>query len=164
MRSITCLIALLWVTTASAALDSTGAFSASFSEPIRISGFGLDRQRIARLTASDRANLLAARFALGEFFRRLQNPAADLKELTTVGYAHRFRDELDMRKTLIDPETSILEIGITDFRLRQNKSSVELRFYALVSSEGTLVANEGSADLIGEAGAWRIDKVKIGEQ
>jgi hypothetical protein len=164
MQRIACWIILLWATSAAIAGDSTAAFSRSFAEPIRVSGFGLDSRKVAELKAGDIASLEAAKSTLGQFFRKLMEPGADLLGLTTAAYAHSYHDQMAMRKALIDPETSILEVGVTDFNLQQNGRSVELHFYALVSSEGMLAANEGSAELTAGAGAWRINKLKINQQ
>jgi hypothetical protein len=136
------------------------AFEDQFFEPVRVSPLGVSPDILTRLTPEEMNDLTHARQVLGAFFRRLERPSGNPLELITPQYAHEKPNRLAIRKALIADETSVLEVGLTDFKVL-NPNSLELRFYALITTEGTLAVGEGKAELNRLSGTWKIAHIEV---
>jgi hypothetical protein len=91
----------------------------------------------------------------------LEKPSGNPLELLTPTYAHEKPSRLAIRSALIADETSVMEVGLTDFRVLK-PGSLELNFYALIMTEGTLAVGEGKAELNKINGTWKIAHVQVG--
>ncbi len=115
---------------------SSSAFPEEFFRPVLVSPLGVSQDRLAGLTNEEISDLTTARRVLGEFFRRLEKSSGNPLELLTPEYAHEKPSRLAIRTALIADESSVMEIGLTDFRVLK-ADSLELRFYALIMTEGS---------------------------
>lgn len=143
--------------------ETPSDFQNEFFRPVLISPVGISQDRLARLTRTDISDLTSARHVLGEFFQRLESPSGNPLQLVTPQYAHEASSRLAMRTALIADETSVVEVGLTDFKFVK-PDSLELRFYALVTTEGTFSVGEGKAELSKLGPTWKIAHVQVGAQ
>jgi hypothetical protein len=151
---------LLCVCNACAQEPSVEVFRDELLEPIEISTWTIESERLTELSPRQREDLLSARAVLGEFFRSLERIDGDPRPFITDEYARQKGDKQSIRQSLIDYETTVRQIRLTDFSLLR-EDALELSFYTMVFSEGTYVVGEARATLRRVGEAWRVDDVVI---
>src|SRR5262245_438510 len=117
---------------------SVEALRTELLEPIEISVWTIQSERLAQLSESQRVGLLRARAVLGEFFKSIDRIDSDPRQFVTDEYGRRMGDAESMRQAFVAYETTVQQIRVTDFSLL-NESALELSFYVMVFAEGTYV-------------------------
>jgi hypothetical protein len=148
---------LILLVLASCALGQTAA-SGSFEEKLysiaQLKHFSLDDQRLAALNEADRANILHCRAVLVNLFGSLERQA-DVLQYLAPELAAKYRTPDALAASLIEPETSVLAIGVSDFTLEKDRK-IRLQFFAITDSEGTITASEMFATLRRVDSSWRV--------
>jgi hypothetical protein len=146
------------------ALFSLGCVRGSFSQTadresfdkklysvIPLSRFGTGPKQFASLSTNEREKLLACRDALIAFFTALDE-GRDISPYLTPELARKYGNGA----TLIDPEGTIMEVGVFDWNIGDTGKKIDLRFLAVVSSEGDWVLSKNVATLEWSASHWRV--------
>lgn len=119
-----------------------------------ISHFGLDDQRFAALTEAEKHNLLESRDDLIEMLSAIQMKR-DAMQYVTSSMAHKYGTSTALAQSLVEPETSMLAAGISDFSLIDTRT-IKLHFFVAAFSEGSIVVSEKSAVLNKAESGWRV--------
>jgi hypothetical protein len=119
-----------------------------------IKHFNLDPQQFSALGDADKKNLLQARDALVSLFKAIEVNKPALSYVTPE-LAKKYKDSASLAAGLIEPETSIHAIGVTEFKLLK-EGEIRLSFFAVVFSEGTMAVSEKSAILKKIDSGWRV--------
>jgi hypothetical protein len=133
---------------------ASGSFEEKLYSIAQLKHFGLGNQKLAGLTESDKINVLQCRAVLVNVFRALQKESGALQYLTPE-LAARYKTPDALAAALIEPETSVLAVGVSDFTL-QNGSQIRLEFFAVTDSEGAIAASEMFATLRRTGSSWRV--------
>lgn len=135
------------------------SFTLTFFEPMVISSLGVRPERIAQLGRAEVQALTAARSTLGEFFKSVEDPKGNPLQFMTPAYIARKPDRVAVIGSLTQPEWTILQIGVTDYQLAVDGTSVDLSFYWLQQGEGLFEVGKAKAVLRKTGTAWKVDKV-----
>jgi hypothetical protein len=119
-----------------------------------IKHFNLDPQQFAALSDADKKNLLRARDTLVALFKAIEVNEPTLSYIAPE-LAKKYKDSAALAAVLIEPETSIHAIGVTEFKLLK-QGEIRLTFFAVVFSEGTMAVSEKSAILKKIDSSWRV--------
>jgi hypothetical protein len=145
----------------SAAL-SQNASQKSFEDRLypvaEIRHFNLDPQQFAALTDTDKKNLLSARDALIGLLRAIETRSSTIP-FAAPGLIKKHKDSAGLAASLIDPETSIHAVGITDFTLSK-PGEIHLHFFVIVFSEGSMSVSEKSATIQHLDAGWRVAAIE----
>jgi hypothetical protein len=120
-----------------------------------ISHFGLDDRRFATLTDAQERSLVESRDDLLAMLQAIEHK----RDATTYASREMVRKHgtsTALAASIIDPETSILAAGVSDFAL-VDRSTIKLKFFAVLSSEGNIVISEKAAVLKETDSGWRVD-------
>lgn len=123
-----------------------------------VSHFGVDEERFVALTAEQKASLLEARTCLMAMLQSIQKKR-DITRYASPDMLVRYRTSAALATSLIEPETSILAAGVSDFALVDSRT-ISLNFLAVVSSEGNIVVSEKVALLKQTDSGWRFAGLK----
>lgn len=138
--------------TAAAQGTSQEVFEDKLYSLTEIKHFNLDPQQFAALSDADKKNVLQARDTLVALFKAIERNKPALSYVTPE-LAKRYKDSASLAAGLIEPETSIHAIGVTEFKLL-NEGEIRLGFFAVVFSEGTMAVSEKSAILKKIGSSW----------
>jgi hypothetical protein len=127
------------------------SFDKKLYSVVLLSHFGTGPQQFASLSIKDRENLLACRDVLTAFFTTLDG-GQDIAPFLTAELARKYGNGA----TLVDPETTIMEIGIFDWSIRDTGKKIDLQFLVVVSSEGDWILSKNVATLEWSGSAWRV--------
>ena len=119
-----------------------------------ISHFGLDAKKFGTLTEGEKLNLVESRNDLMEMLRAIQTKR-DARAYATSAMVHKYGSSTSLAASLLDPETSILAAGVSDFIL-VDAGNIRLHFFVVAFSEGTIVISEKSAILKNTDSGWRV--------
>lgn len=129
------------------------AFEAKIYSIEAVSHFGVSDEKFAALTDVQRKSLVEARDDLMGMLQAIQH-RRDVTRYATRETVRKYKTSADLAASLIEPETSILAAGISDFAL-VDKGTIRLNFFAIVSSEGDIVVSEKAAVLRETDAGWR---------
>ena len=119
-----------------------------------ISHFGLDEQKFGRLKEAEKRNLVESRDDLMAMLQAIQTKR-DAMAYATSSMVHKYGSSTALASSLLEPETSILAAGVSDFAF-VDAGSIRLRFFVAVFSEGNIVISEKSAILKKTDSGWRV--------
>jgi len=120
-----------------------------------ISNFGVGDQRFAALTETQRKALIESRNDLIAMLQAIQH-RRDATKYASPGMVQKYGTSIGLAASIIDPETSILAAGVSDFAF-VDKETIRLNFFAVLSSEGNIVVSEKAAVLKETDSGWRVD-------
>lgn len=123
-----------------------------------ISHFSIDDQRLAALTDVQKRSLIESRDDLIALLEAIQNNR-DARTYALPEMVHKYKTSIALAASIIEPETSILAAGVSDFALIDNQT-IKLNFFALLSSEGNIIVSEKTAVLRTTDSGWRVAEVK----
>ena len=121
----------------------------------QLNSFGSDSQKFAALNDADKKNLLACRDILFGLLRAVERKTA-ISEYVTPELAKKYRDSAGLAASLLDPETSLIAVGVSDFAVPPGGREIHLHFYAVTFSDGAMAASEKSAILNKVDSTWRV--------
>jgi hypothetical protein len=116
-----------------------------------LSRFGTGPKQFASLSANEREKLLACRDALIAFFTAMDE-GRDISPYLTPELAREYGNGA----ALLDPETTIVEVGIFDGSIRDAVKKIDLRFLFVGSSEGDWILSKNVATLEWSGSDWRV--------
>lgn len=119
-----------------------------------ISHFGIDEQKFANLTESDKRNLFECRDDLIGLLRAIQTKRNAMAYVTS-DLVRKYGNTTALAANLLEPETSLLAAGVSDFDFVDTRT-VKLQFFVAVFSEGDVSISEKSAILKRTDLGWRI--------
>ncbi len=153
------LIALCALSNASLADSSLtqSEFERRLYQPAAVSTLGIGDDRFKALSTTRRKDLLDARVVVVRFFQALERGDGNPSKYLIQAQSSKSREEI--RKSLVADETTILQIGVSDFKFDETGKKLNFTVYFLLFSEGMLVANEAIAVLEKASGLWRISQV-----
>ncbi len=120
----------------------------------RVSHFGIDDDRFAALTDSQRRSLVEARNDLIAMFQAIQHNG-DVTRYASPEMVAKYKTSTALAASLIEPETSILAAGVSNFAL-VGKGTIRLNFFAVLSSEGNIIISEKTAVLKEADSGWSV--------
>jgi hypothetical protein len=123
-----------------------------------ISHFSIDDQRFAALTDAEKRSLIESRDDLIALLQGIQDNR-DVRTYATPEMVRRHKTSAALAASILEPETSILAAGVSDFAL-VDKQTIKLNFFALVSSEGNIIVSERVAVLKKTDSGWGVAEVK----
>jgi hypothetical protein len=138
-----------------AEIKSFGAKLYSIKE---ISHFSMDDQRFAALTDAQKRSLIESRDDLIALLRAIQNNG-DVRTYASPEMVQKYKNSIALAASIIEPETSILAAGVSDFAL-VDRQTIQLSFFALLSSEGSIIVSEKAAVLKETDSGWRVAELK----
>jgi hypothetical protein len=158
MRSCTIAIAVfvaLGLLSRGGSGQTTGrkSFEAKMFSIEDICHFGIDDERFAALTKEQKTSLVEARNVLMAMLQAIQHKR-DVTKYASSEMVAKYKTSSALAASLIDPETSILAAGVSDFSL-VDSGTIRLNFFAVVSSEGNIVVSEKAALLRQTDSGWR---------
>ena len=136
---------------------SDGSFDAKLYSITQLDHFSVDPQRLAALTAEDKANLLASRDTLVGLLGAIKKKGPITPYVTTE-LSKKYRDSGAFAASVLEPETFLLAACVTNFTLNSQKE-IKLDFFAITDSEGTITASETSATIKNEGNGWRVARI-----
>jgi hypothetical protein len=155
MKTLTLSSCLLFIVgCAFAQTTANGSFEAKLYSIAQLKHFSLDDRRFAALSETDKTNLLQCRSVLVNLFGALERQSHVLQYLAPE-LAAKYKTPDALAASLIEPETSVLAVGVGDFTLKKD-GRVRLEFFAITDSEGTITASEMFATLRRVGSSWRV--------
>jgi hypothetical protein len=130
------------------------SFEESLYSITQLKHFSLDPQRLAALSGTDRTNLLECRAVLVNLFAVLERQS-DISQYLAPELTVKYKVSAALATALIESETSVLAIGVSNFTLERD-GQVRLQFFAITDSEGTITASEMFATLRRADSVWRV--------
>lgn len=118
-----------------------------------VSHFGVSDDKFAALTDAQKENLVDARNNLMNMLQAIEH-RGDVTMYATPETVAKYKGSAPLAASIIDSETSILAAGVSDFTL-VGTETIKLKFFALVSSEGSIVVSEKTAVLKKTSSGWR---------
>lgn len=130
-------------------------FEGQVFSPTVISPSGIDETRFSSMTGEARLDVISAKKVLADFFKACHVPGVDPRRYLSTRLAKKYRDGDALRHALFDPETELVFFLISDF-LVLPENRIDLKYAAVLFSEGSFVVREDRAAFEKEAGQWRI--------
>ena len=118
-----------------------------------ISHFGVNDEKFAALTDAQKRGVVEARNDLMDILQAIEH-RRDVTRYATPEMVGKYKTSTALAASMIDPETSILAAGVSDFALAGTRT-IRLNFFAVVSSEGSIVVSEKTAVLKETDSGWR---------
>jgi len=134
------------------------SFEAQLYSIETIGHFGVSDDKFAALTDVQKHDLVEARNDLMAMLQAIQN-RGDVTKYATRQMVSKYRSSAALAASLVEPETSILAAGVSDFALA-DKGTIRLKFFAVVSSEGNIVVSEKTAVLRETESGWRFSALE----
>jgi hypothetical protein len=159
-RTALILMGMLLVQTSAALCQNTSqeTFENKLYSIAEIKHFGLDPQQFVALSDTDKNNILAARDALIGLLRAIETNSS-ITPFVAPELIKKYKDSATLAASLIDPETSIHAVGITDFTLGK-QGEIHLHFFAVVFSDGSMAVSEKSATIQRSNTGWRVATIE----
>jgi hypothetical protein len=129
------------------------SFEAKIYSIEAISHFGVSDEKFAALTDAQKRSLVEARNDLMDMLQAIEHKR-DVTKYATPETVGKYKTSTALAASMIDPETSILAAGVSDFALVGTRT-IRLNFFAVVSSEGDIVVSEKTAVLKETDSGWR---------
>ncbi len=134
-------------------------FERLFYEPQTVGRLGIYAERFRSLGARKQKALLEARATLMGFFAATQALDQDPREFLGGPLASKFKNRAQVGEALFGLETELLVASVIDFELPE-QDSLELKYYVVVFSEGTMLLRQGQSRLKRVGASWKV--VRIG--
>jgi hypothetical protein len=144
-----------------AAEPAANQFLSTLTKPAAISTFTINPEHYSKLSQQQRQNVLSAKAVLDDFFRALESKDSNVKKLLAANFPNRNLSTQGLRQTLVSDETSIIQLGVSDFEYSHDDMVLNLEFYAVTLSDGTFSAGKGRATMTMGKEGWRIATIKI---
>jgi hypothetical protein len=122
-------------------------------------GFGTNPKQFAELSEAQKQNLLAGHDVLAALFQAIDS-GGDVSIYLTPEVRKHYRTSGDF----IAPETSLMDIGILDWKLLNGDTEIQLQFATVVYSEGDWVLSKNAATLTKTSSGWRIAKLDLNQK
>jgi hypothetical protein len=122
-----------------------------------ISNFGLDPERFAELSDSQKKDILSSRDVLVALMKAIETKS-DISNYITPEMNKKYKSSTALAASIVDPETLIMAAGVTDFTFIAGGTDIQLHFFAVTFSEGTIAVSEKSAIVRKVGSNWRIAK------
>jgi len=135
------------------------SFEANLYGVSEISHFGIAKARFDELTTSQRESVLRAKRVLIDVLKSLQDKDVKTSVYLTDALNKKFPSKQSFAQSLIDGETSLIGLLVTDFTLSGKGNRVELSFSVLISSEGMIVTASKKAVLVMVGTAWKLAEI-----
>jgi hypothetical protein len=119
-----------------------------------VSHFGIDDAGFAALTDTQKQSLVEARNHLISMLQAVQH-GSDATKYASPEMMAKHKTSTDLAASLLEPETSILAVGVSNFTFVDERT-IKLNFFAVVSSEGNILASEKVAVLRRGDSVWRV--------
>ena len=116
--------------------------------------FTVSDEKFAALTEAQKENLIEARSDLMALFDSIEN-RRDVRKYAAPDLIAKYKTSAALAASFIDPETSIVAAGISDFSYAGPKT-IKLHFFAVVSTEGDIIVSEKTAVLKESDSVWRV--------
>lgn len=139
---------------------SQSAFEANLFGISEISHFGIDKTRFDEMSANQRVGVLGAKKVLLTILKSLQDRKGKINVHLTNAMNNKFPTKKAFAQGLVDEETSLLGLLVTDFAVLEDGKKVELGFSVLTSSEGTIVTGNKKATLTAVGPSWKLDDIQ----
>ncbi len=160
MRSILAVLILLGFSQLVAARTmSQTAFETELFGLSELSHFGIDKARYEALTSAQRDGLLRARAAVLDLLKELQRTDGQPLRFLTDSLKRKYPTKQAFASSLLEVETSLIGVLVTDFLVSADGKNVELSFTAILSSEGMIVTGSKKAVLVREGKSWRVAQI-----
>jgi len=117
-----------------------------------MSHFAVSDDKLAALTDAQKQAVVEARNDLMAMLQAIQH-RGDARKYATQDLVAKYGTSTALAASLIEPETSILAAGVSDFAV--GKGTIRLNFFAVVSSEGNIIVSEKTAVLKETDAGWR---------
>ncbi|MFZ1157167.1 MAG: hypothetical protein WA766_13850, partial [Candidatus Acidiferrales bacterium] len=130
------------------------SFEAKIYSIEAISHFGIDDGKFAALADAQKRSVIESRNDLMAMLQAIQH-RLDVTRFASREMVRKYRTSTALAASIIDPETSILAAGVSDFALI-DKETIRLKFFAVLSSEGNIIISEKAAVLKQTDSAWRV--------
>ncbi len=130
------------------------SFEAKMFSIEAISHFGKDDHRFAGLTDAQKRSLVESRNNLIAMLQAIRH-RRDVTRYASREMVRKYGSSTALAASIIDPETSILAAGVSDFAL-VDKETIKLNFFAVLSSEGNIVISGKAAVLKETDSGWRV--------
>jgi len=127
------------------------SFDRKLHSVVSLSQFGTGPKQFAGLSTNDKASLLACRDVLIGLFKRLDEHG-DISQFLIPELAGKYGSGT----SLVDPETSLMEVGVFDWSFRDDGKKIELRFLTVAFSEGNWILSKNVVMLGASGSGWRI--------
>jgi hypothetical protein len=155
------IICMCCVVPTRAAEQTTDGFLAELQRPASVARFTIDPEHYSRLTQEDQRSVLMAKEVLRAFFRELATVKGGLDRYLTKDYRERTHGGRALRSELLSEESSLLQVGVSDFQLSDEGRALRLEFFALLLAEGTFTAGQGNASMVMTDGVWKISAISV---
>jgi hypothetical protein len=119
-----------------------------------VSHFGIAADRFAAMTEAQRRSLVEARNDLMPMLQAIQHKR-DVMRYASREMVGKYGTSAAIAASVIEAETSILAVGLSDFAL-VDKRTIKLNFFAVLSSEGNILVSEKTAVLKQTDSGWRV--------
>jgi len=119
-----------------------------------ISHLGIDDHRFAALSDVQKRSLVEARNDLMDMLQAVEH-RRDVTRYATPEMVGKYKTSNALAASMIEPETSILAAGVSDFSFVGTRT-IRLHLFAVVSSEGNVVVSEKTAVLKEVDSSWRL--------
>jgi hypothetical protein len=117
-----------------------------------------DTSKLAGLPADEKRDLLACRDAVIRVLKGIETKS-DVRPYITPALARKYPRTEALGAALVDPETSLLAAGVSDFDLTiGGEKGIQLKVFAVVFSEGIIAASEKIAYCQRSGARWRISE------
>jgi len=124
-----------------------------------LSQFGTSPKQFASLNASQKTSLLACHDVLIAVFQHLDKNS-DISQYLTHELARKYVNGT----SLVDPESSLMEVGVFDWSFHDDGKRIELWFLTVAFSEGNWVLSKNAAILAPSGSGWRIAEFRWNEK
>lgn len=129
------------------------SFEAKIYSIETINHFGVSDEKFAALTEVQKRSLIEARNDLMDMLQAIEH-RRDVRRYVTPEMVGKYKTSNALAASMIEPETSILAMGVSDFSFVGTRT-IRLHFFAVVSSEGNIVVSEKTAVIKEVDSSWR---------
>jgi len=126
---------------------------------VPLHNFGTSPKQFAGLDDGQKQSLLACRDVLVALFRGIDTNG-DISKYLTPELGKKYRTGADF----VEPETSLMEVGILDWDFVSGETQIQLRYVAIVYSEGDWVLSKNTAMFKKSGSGWRVAKLDWNEK
>lgn len=135
------------------------AFEENLYGVSEISHFGIEKARFDELTTSQREGVLRAKGVLLGLLKALQDKNGKTEVYLTDALNKKYPSKRSFAQSLVDDETSLIGLLVTDFTIAGNGKRVELSFSVVASSEGMIVTASKKAVLVAAGLSWKLAEI-----
>ena len=126
-----------------------------------ISPFAINPDHSSRLSQEQRQAIISAKDVLSSFFRALEEQEKNVNRFLAPDFSNRNLSNETLRRRFTSDETSILQLGISDFESKDDSHLLDLEFYAVMISEGAFNIGKGTATMTKTRDGWKVSAIKI---